>query len=402
MSGGAGHAPRDPALGRRFDRGPARGIPGDAPENEPVPGTALCLSGGGYRAMLFHLGGLWRLNELGLLSGLARVSAVSGGAIAAAALAVAWPDLAFGDDGVATGLDDRVVAPLRALASRTLDAPAVVLGVLLPGGANARLAARYRRRLLGRRTLADLPETPEFVFCATDLQSGGLWLFSRRYMADFRVGRVEQPDLELAVVLAASSAFPPFLSPSLLRLSARSYVPGSGLDLQHEPFTTKPELTDGGVYDNLALEAAFKRYRTVLVSDAGRDIPDKRRTPRTWGLAMLRITHVIDNQVRELRKQRLLEAYEEDKREGAYWSIRSELDSFPVADPLPSTARPQRVARVDPDSAGGDRRRAPGTTDQLGLRGRRRRHPRPRRTRRNHRRADSPTPTRRRRPARGS
>ena len=29
-------------------------------------GVALCLSGGGYRAMLFHVGTLWRLNELGL------------------------------------------------------------------------------------------------------------------------------------------------------------------------------------------------------------------------------------------------------------------------------------------------------------------------------------------------
>jgi len=30
-------------------------------------GLGLCLSGGGYRAALFHLGGLRRLNELGLL-----------------------------------------------------------------------------------------------------------------------------------------------------------------------------------------------------------------------------------------------------------------------------------------------------------------------------------------------
>ena len=28
-------------------------------------GTVLCLSGGGYRGMLFNLGALWRLNELG-------------------------------------------------------------------------------------------------------------------------------------------------------------------------------------------------------------------------------------------------------------------------------------------------------------------------------------------------
>ena len=42
------------------------------------PGMALCLSGGGYRAMLFHLGTLWRLNELGILSQIKRISSVSG------------------------------------------------------------------------------------------------------------------------------------------------------------------------------------------------------------------------------------------------------------------------------------------------------------------------------------
>ena len=30
-------------------------------------GMALCLSGGGYRAMVFHLGVLIRLNEIGVL-----------------------------------------------------------------------------------------------------------------------------------------------------------------------------------------------------------------------------------------------------------------------------------------------------------------------------------------------
>jgi NTE family protein len=36
---------------------------------EPVlrKGIGLCLSGGGYRAMLFHLGVVWRLAELGYL-----------------------------------------------------------------------------------------------------------------------------------------------------------------------------------------------------------------------------------------------------------------------------------------------------------------------------------------------
>lgn len=35
-------------------------------------GIGLCLSGGGFRAMLFHLGAFIRLNELGLLRKLDR------------------------------------------------------------------------------------------------------------------------------------------------------------------------------------------------------------------------------------------------------------------------------------------------------------------------------------------
>ncbi|HEX8754014.1 MAG TPA: hypothetical protein VF731_11420, partial [Solirubrobacterales bacterium] len=54
---------------------------------------ALWLSGAGYRAALFHLGALTRLNELGLLARLDTVGAVAGGSIVAALLArgVAWP-----------------------------------------------------------------------------------------------------------------------------------------------------------------------------------------------------------------------------------------------------------------------------------------------------------------------
>jgi len=64
---------------------PVRFIEGDQPA-KPKPGMALCLSGGGYRAMLFHVGALMRLNQMGLLRTVVRVSSVSGGSIAAAML----------------------------------------------------------------------------------------------------------------------------------------------------------------------------------------------------------------------------------------------------------------------------------------------------------------------------
>jgi NTE family protein len=58
-------------------------------------GMALCLSGGGYRAMVFHAGALWRLNELGLLKKLKRISSVSGGSITAGVLGMNWQKLQF-------------------------------------------------------------------------------------------------------------------------------------------------------------------------------------------------------------------------------------------------------------------------------------------------------------------
>ena len=50
------------------------------------------LSGGGYRAALFHMGAMRRLFELGVLQDpeFRTVPSVSGGSLASAALAQAW------------------------------------------------------------------------------------------------------------------------------------------------------------------------------------------------------------------------------------------------------------------------------------------------------------------------
>jgi NTE family protein len=81
---------------------PVEALPGEG-ANVPERGIALCLSGGGYRAMLFHTGAIWRLVELGLLGSgnqvvrspdgtsrvvgtLQRISSVSGGSLTAGVL----------------------------------------------------------------------------------------------------------------------------------------------------------------------------------------------------------------------------------------------------------------------------------------------------------------------------
>src|ERR1700709_1405873 len=99
---------------------PVGWLRGDHPAPVAEAGIALCLSGGGYRAMLFHLGALWRLNELGQLAELDRISSVSGGSIPAATLGLNWSRLRF-ENGVALEFPAQVVAPLRRLAAETID-----------------------------------------------------------------------------------------------------------------------------------------------------------------------------------------------------------------------------------------------------------------------------------------
>ena len=324
---------------------PVRDI-GDGAEARLEPGIALCLSGGGYRAMLFHTGALWRLNELGFLPKLDRVSSVSGGSITAGALAHGWSRLAFDGAGVAGGFDRAVVSPLRGLAARTIDIPAIVRGALLPGMIGDRLASAYSRHLLGDATLQDLPDRPRFVFNSTNLQSGVLWRFSKPYMADYRVGTIVHPTERLAVAVAASSAFPPVLSPVKPKLDPSTYTPGKG-KLTGDEYRRRPVLADGGVYDNLGLETAWKRYETVLVSDGGGQYQPQPHVSAHWLPQTRRVLGTIDSQVRALRKRQVIGGFEAGVRSGAYWSIWSEVADFQLPDALDvPDARAKELAHV--------------------------------------------------------
>lgn len=304
----------------------------------PQQGTALCLSGGGYRAMLFHLGALWRLNELGYLKKLNRISSVSGGSITAGVLGCKWPALAFDGNGVASAFLEEVVQPVRALAGETIDQASIIGGIFTPGSIAEKVAAAYRKYLFGNATLQDLPpDPPRFVINATNVQTGALFRFSRPFFADYRVGYVPNPTTELAVAVAASSAFPPVLSPLKLEVDAGAWAPASGKrseDLHRDPYLTNIVLTDGGVYDNLGLETAWKNYETILVSDGGGKMAPEPEPPDDWARHALRINELIDNQVRSLRKRQVIASFEAGDRQGTYWGIWSHIADYHTAGAL--------------------------------------------------------------------
>lgn len=302
---------------------------------------ALCLSGGGYRAMLFHLGALRRLNELGYLKKLDRVSSVSGGSIAAGVLAKHWDSLGFDADGRAANFDSTVAEDIHSLAMRTLDSWAIVRGLTWFGPIGDRVAAAYNRHVFKGMKLSDLPDHPRFVFNATNLQTGSLWRFSKPYMADQKVGRVLDPTLELATAVAASSAFPPFLSPVKLEFDAGeidTFPNAPTPEFHKEPYTRKVVLSDGGVYDNLGLQTA-SQCQVLLVSDGGGYLKSKKRPWRNWPGHTYRVLNVIDSQVRALRASHLVEHFQERRARGevpgALWTIRTPLAAYQLNDALP-------------------------------------------------------------------
>lgn len=313
----------------------------DPVENTPLrppPGVALCLSGGGYRAMLFHLGSLWRLNEFGLLRSLKRVSSVSGGSITAGMLGLSWNKLQFDSDNRATNLKELVIDPIRGLAGITIDRPSIVKGVLIPWRTiSDSIAAAYRKHLFANATLQDLPsdsDGPRFVINATNLQTKALWRSSKPFMGDYRVGLINNPTLELAVAVAASSAFPPLLSPVVLKLDPSTFDPKTKGNLQFKPYTSRVFLTDGGVYDNLGLETAWKKYETILVSDGGGATPDEEKPSREWLQQSYRVLSLFDSQVRSLRYRQVIGSYQLGLRKGAYWGIRTNIGDYKLATAL--------------------------------------------------------------------
>jgi len=297
------------------------GDEGEATERELEPGIGLALSGGGYRATLFHVGAIIRLYEFDLLKELSRISSVSGGSITAGRLAVVWDKLASRDD-----LITHFVNPIRELTSKTLDRSAILRGLALPGTVSDVVANKLDKELYEGATLQDLPDWPMFTFNATNLESGRLWRFQKAYMRDWKVGGILKPEVKIAQAVTASAAFPPVLSPFKLRVKPEDFdIREVGVD---DSFFRDITLTDGGVYDNYGLEPVWKRFKTVLVSDGGSALPMQSRICGDWITQLRRVISVIQSQVHAQRSRLLVEQYLKDERAGAFWSIATPPSRF--------------------------------------------------------------------------
>jgi NTE family protein len=307
-------------------------------EHQAQPGIGIALSGGGFRAMLFHAGALARMNELGLLSKATRISSVSGGSIISGYLAMKWVGLSKSVvKGTFTTFQADLVEPILKFSHEKIDVVDALTGLLPWESASGQVAKSYDSALFNGATLQDIPDAPSFVFCSTNLQTGVLWRFTKAYAGDYVIGYLDRPKIPLAQAVAASSAFPPVLSPFTLTPdgSFKDWPDGPHVPLADLPdYRRQVILTDGGVYDNHGIEPIVKSLLTDFVSDGGAPFDRTAKLHTDWISQLKRILDVTDNQVRARRRSDLIDRFiagkklgedklatDPDARRGAYWGI---------------------------------------------------------------------------------
>ena len=327
----------------------------DSPAQEPEAevssrrrGIGLCLSGGGFRATLFHAGVIQRLFELGIAGReeFETVASVSGGSIAAAQWAVAEAQLRAGSGSVGllrpntNGMGPRndgggidfprdVLRPLLALTRRDIRTGAMAQKYLLPwnwfrGAFVVNNMVDKFEGAFGKGTLDLLPERPRFVFCGTDMAFGANFVFERERVGSYLAGYADPKGFTLAQAVAASACFPPLFGPMRIEGAAERFrggrAPGVGGD-ERRKILSDLRVTDGGVYDNLALEPVWKNHRVVLVSDAGGLMDGEDDRNLFWRIK--RYQEIQDTQARGVRKRFLISGFMGGTIDGAYVGVVS-------------------------------------------------------------------------------
>ena len=301
----------------------------------------LALSGGGSRAIAFHLGCLRALCDLDLLSRVQVISSVSGGSLIASMYAYSSESF--------RKLDARVVQLLRRGLHREifrqvfrLDSIWKVLQIHVVASACVliRMLHRFVRAAVPLSVPASLSLPPPRTFSrteafrdviakslfgdtvvrdvahpslhtvinATELRTGSAFRFGSKESGCWRFGTISPEDALVADAVAASAAYPVYL-PALER-KYRFTKNGRSSD------PTRVLLTDGGVFENLGV-SPMEPGRTPSIStnvfnpdyiiccDAGAGLFDDDSYPTRWPNRMYRSFLTVFRKVQDATRKRL-------------------------------------------------------------------------------------------------
>jgi NTE family protein len=292
---------------------------------------SLAMSGGGFRATVFHLGMIARLARENRLEDVSLLSTVSGGSLCAGLIyslnGVKWPGSQIFLKQVEPqarqiltnfDLQGSLISRVFGTFWTVLETRAGVLSALLQKNWN--MTAK----------LKELPPEPRWMINTTCYETGKNWRFERFRYGDYLFGYSNDTDLPLSDAIAASAGFPGLIGALAFETSGRNwfnYEDHSDASLKIvgqdeeagwskvpvQPRYPQVHLWDGGVYDNNGLEGIHDfekgwsyRFGFLIVSDAGgraEEEPYRKGIPALMRLA----TGIMMKQVRSLRTRAILE-----------------------------------------------------------------------------------------------
>jgi NTE family protein len=253
---------------------------GDRPVSGPTGKIALALSGGGSRAMAFHLGCLRALHAAGILDRISTISSVSGGSVIAALYCqtpgdfdafesrtrgilarglvrpAAWAAIST-LEGLKALVNVTAIALDRALASaarlvlrflwlhRRVRAGWLRQSPIRRGASRTTILRRVFSRIFDHEPLtAFRRDRPKLIIVACELRTKSAFYFASDKVGSWQLGAAASDGIEIAHAVTASAAYPLFL-PALDEIM--TFTKGGATARQ------RVILTDGGVYDNLGL-----------------------------------------------------------------------------------------------------------------------------------------------------
>lgn len=298
----------------------------------------LTLSGGGFRALVFHLGVLARLAQEDQLENVTYLSTVSGGSLAAGLVFVenggTWPSSQV-------YLSDLLPRVRAQVTTNGLKRPLLVRqlrNILTIFDTRADDVAKLLSEQWGITSkLNELPKSPRWMINATCYETGKNWRFERFRMGDYVSGYTYDTDFPLCDAIAASAAFPGLIGPLVFNPEGRSWFryrderveleqPETHLQRLTEPITpaySPVHLWDGGVYDNLGLEGlhdfidGWPRIEFLLVSDASGRFKSTAYSNEAAALVRM-ATGIMKNQIRALQSRTVLERIHNHQDMGNY------------------------------------------------------------------------------------
>jgi NTE family protein len=324
---------------------------------------SLALSGGGVRAMAFHMGVLRYLADRGWLDRVERISSVSGGSLVVGLIFTVnegkWPRTQSEFAQVSEAVR-RVMCStdLRWAAARQLLWPPNWRFIL----SRANLVERALLNVWGvSRHLDELPRRPVWSINGTAAEDGKRFRFKLDGMGDYGLGYAKVR-VRVSTAMAVSAAFPGGIGPLTIKTGKYTWMkrPSWGAPESEEkptlPEFKKLHLYDGGVYDNLGLESLFDASRAtskndgdvIIVSDAGAPL---KKGFSLWALnpfRFKRISDIMSDQIRSLRVRPLIEHL---KRAGAGGYLQMDNALVPLAsnaDAQLTCAFPTDLCRLTP------------------------------------------------------